>query len=442
MKNFATLSILLASTALLSACSGDEKEIILSGDRIDIMGNSVTEIKPEAKAKKTQFVLTREVRNADWLQSGGRPGHNMHHIALGEKVHKSWRKSVGTARANAGGLLFAPVVKDGVIYAVDADGDMMALKLSNGKKVWKTSIETTESEAQEYSAALAIDENNLIATTSSGEVIAYNTANGEEVWRTNVGVPVRSAPSVALGKLFVIGHNNTLFALDSQTGRLLWTHNGMEERLALFGGGAPAVDVQKKAVLVPYSSGEIYALDVETGRYLWHDALSVASSNANLYSTLVDVEASPVVSENIAYAVNHNGMLAAFYVPNGRRLWSKDMSATQMPWVSGNVMYVVTDAGELVCLNRIDGSVRWVKKLNTLLSEDELEGGRTVWSSPMLAGKRVFVTSNKGAVVALHPLTGDVKGKLEISDGVTLAPIAVDKSLIFYTDDADIIVYK
>jgi outer membrane protein assembly factor BamB len=261
----------------------------------------------------------------------------------------------------------------------------------------------------------------------------------DETWRTSVAVPVRSAATVALGKVFVIGHNNTFFALNAETGRLAWTHSSIEERLALFGGGSAAVDVEQNVVLVPYSSGEIYAIDAKTGRHLWSDALSVSKSS-DLYSSLIDIEAAPVISEKIAYAINHNGALNAYYMPNGRKLWSKEMSATQMPWIAGNVMYVTTDTGEISCINRVDGKVRWVKKLSDTVKQPE--NGKLVWSAPILAGKRIFVTSNTGQVIVLHPVSGEIKGQLNLKSSVTLPPLVVNNTLVFYTDDARIITFK
>ncbi|MFP3435177.1 PQQ-binding-like beta-propeller repeat protein, partial [Paraburkholderia sp. SIMBA_061] len=80
-----------------------------------------------------------------------------------------------------------------------------------------------------------------------------------------------SAPMVSDGTVYVANVLNEGFALDAATGQERWRHTGLLEATGLLGGASPSVTTG--AVLMPYTSGEIYALRPESGRVLWSDSL-------------------------------------------------------------------------------------------------------------------------------------------------------------------------
>ena len=103
----------------------------------------------------------------------------------------------------------------------------------------------------------------LYASTGYAQVLALDPADGKVIWRSGVGAPVRSAPTVADGRVFAVTVENELVVLAADDGRRLWTHNGIPETAGLLGGASPAVEGE--VVVAAYSSGEIFALTVETG---------------------------------------------------------------------------------------------------------------------------------------------------------------------------------
>ena len=73
-------------------------------------------------------------------------------------------------------------------------------------------------------AGLALDNGMLFASTGAGYVVALDAKNGREIWRTRLTSPVRSAPAVYGGRLYVLTSDNKLVALAEDDGRILWQH--------------------------------------------------------------------------------------------------------------------------------------------------------------------------------------------------------------------------
>jgi outer membrane protein assembly factor BamB len=431
------LTALIVSLAL-TGCSKAPKEK-LKGKRIDILFNQViVEVNP--LLANVDVEIPPEINMPFWPQTYGNAAHYPQHVKLPKKVTETWTKSIGKGSGDNRSLLNPPIVGENAIFTLNTEGELVARSTHKGKVLWEAELEVEEEEQLSFSGGLALGEH-LYVTAGSGDVMAYNPQTGEKVWQISVGSPIRSAPTLAEGKLFILTYDNHTYALSTEDGSLLWTHSSIEESLAILGGAAPAV--ADGIVIVPYSSGEIYALRTTDGRYLWHDSLSL-NVGGDPFSSLVDIEASPVIADSIVYAVNHNGQLTAFHLGTGRRLWNTAISATQTPWVAGNMIYIVTDNNTLVALHRQRGQVKWIADLVNILekaSNKEIDKN-TIWAGPILAGNRLIVNTSTGYALSFAPDTGKPLSAVALDDGSELPPVSASGSLYFLTTDGEISAYR
>lgn len=422
---------------VLVGCSGKEKAAPLTGDRVDIFERAST-IAATPGALLLPFDLPESVNNADWPQAGGIPSHSPMHVALPEQVKRAWTQDVN---GDSTGPLNSPVVGGGRLFAMASGKGIVAMDAKTGKQLWEKEISLVDDDDDKtFSGGLAAAGDKLVITTATGDVLALASANGAEQWRINVGSPVRAAPTVAAGLVFVVSVDNKISAISLERGALVWTHNGIEESLALLGGAAPAV--ADGLVAVAYSSGEIYVLNATDGKYVWHDQLS-GSLSRQFFVDLVDIEADPVIANGVLYVMNLNGRLMAYELANGRRLWAQQVASSQMPWVAGTGIYVLTDDGQMVGINRRDGSIRWVTPLVQFLPKDEQDEKRS-WSGPIFAGNRLIVASSDGFALSLNPDNGKrlLSVQLFDDDGVQVPPIVAGGSLYFLTTAGKVVSFR
>jgi outer membrane protein assembly factor BamB len=276
-----------------------------------------------------------------------------------------------------------------------------------------------------HGGGVAFDRGRLFATTGYGDVFALDAADGKMFWKRNIGVPLRAAPTVADGRVFVISYDNQLSALNDADGELIWAHVGIPEDAGLVGNASAAVEGD--IVIAPYSSGEIFAMRVENGRVLWSDQLiRVAGATALA-----------VLDRGVVIAISHAGRMVAIDARTGERIWDLDIAGIETPWVAGDFVYVVTTSAEVVCVSRRDGRVRWVTQLQRF-EDPEARDEPILWSGPILASDRLILTSSNGIAVAISPYDGHLLGQMELPDGVTVPPIIADGVLYVLTDDADL----
>jgi outer membrane protein assembly factor BamB len=440
--NFSRFVILASVCTLLASCvsnpfSGDEdKKPKLTGERLDVtMGPSSLTATPGADAQS--FAIPQPVALENWAQTGGNAAHNVGHAAMPASVVRAWSEDIGSGNSDDAQIINQPVVHSGRVFSIDTSGQVTALAADSGKKLWSVKLPLKEKEQAKLGGGLAVEGDLLFITTGGGEVYALTASTGKQVWKVALAVALRAAPTVDGERVFVLAQDNHLFVLSALDGALVWTHSGMEEGLSLMSAAAPAVS--NGVVAVAYSSGELYVLRETDGRYLWHDTLSALYSGQDPESMVAGIAASPVIADGIVYAVGVNGGVVAYGLMNGQRYWKTPINSSQMPWVAGMQMFVLTDKGELACLNRKDGSIRWVTDLNANLPKAK---NSRIWSGPVLAGDRIIVASNDGYALSLIPETGKRKAATEIDKGVAVSPVVAGNGLYFLTVNGKLVAFR
>ena len=435
--------ILAAAVALLGGCDtvkswfAEEEIPPLPGERISVLLHQQT-LAPDPKVAAERIVLPPPTVNADWPQAGGYANHAMHHIGVAEGLARAWGVDIGEGADDAERFVSSPIVAKGGVFAMDTGTNVSAFVAETGERLWRAELTPEDEDDGHIGGGLAYESGRVVATTGFAQVIALDAASGAEIWRRDLGSPMRTPPTLRGGRVFAVTVDNKLNVLDAANGDTLWTHTGIAEIASILGGGSPAVD--GGVVVVPYSSGELVALKVETGRVLWTDSLA-AVKRTDVVSTLAHIRGRPIIDRGRVIAISHGGLMVAIDLRSGRRLWDKEIGGLESPWVVGDYIYVMSNDGELIGLSRDDGRVYWVRQLPRW---EDIKNKRNpiLWSGPILVSDRLIVAGSKGEALAISPYSGQILGKVEMPDNVSVAPIAANGSVYFLSDNAELVAYR
>ena len=432
-----TICAVLA-TLLLAGCSGwfgGSEEPPLPGERIDLLATIGATVADETVAG-IEIRLPEPVENPEWPQDGGVPGHAMPHLAIGESPTVVWRADVGRGTGGDTWLLAQPVIAGGRIFTMDSGAEVRALNADTGELLW--SRELSSGDDGILGGGLGVAGNRLYATTGFGQVVALDTASGQEVWRKSLDGPIRAAPTIRDGRIFVVTIANELFALSADDGRQLWNHAGLTEVAGLVGGAAPAVD--RGVVVAPFSSGEAVALRAENGRVVWTESLT-SLRRADAVTSLAHIRGRPVIDGGLVYVVGHSRRTVAIDFRTGTRLWEASVGGFHGPWSAGDFVYVMTREAELVCLTRSGGLVRWVTRLPRYEDEEDREDP-IFWAGPVLAGNHLFVAGSTGELLSISPASGEIVDRTRLPGAVLIPPSVARKTLYLLTEDAELVALR
>lgn len=436
---------ILVGTALalsLSGCgigdwfSGDESGPQLPGNRISVL-QLEQQLEPDPQIAQRPVDLPEPRVNTDWAQPGGNVTNSPGHLALPANLREAWRVSVEGSSSNAR-LLSGPVVANGRVYVLDTEYDLHAIDEASGRVLWTSNMKREDKDDEAVGGGVAVGDGRVFVTTGFGVVNAVDPDNGQVIWRQPIAGPIRAAPTVDGGRVFVVTIDNQFVVLAAENRALQWVHTGILETAALLGASSAAVD--NDIVFVPYSSGELFALRVENGRQAWQENLAAIRRGASL-AGLADIRGRPVVDRGLVFALSHSGRMAAVDVRTGQRVWEQDIGGINTPWVAGDWVFVLSNDNQLIALTRDTGRVRWISQLDRY-EDPEDRDDPVYWTGPILAGGRLLLTNSIGQLVEVSPETGEVRQRTELPDAVNVQPVVANNTLFVLTEDGDLIAYR
>lgn len=441
VKHYFSIIGLLILALLLSSCgvsSADNSRDSIEGDRIPVL-TFEQEISVDPALTNLRVTLPQPYINENWEQPGGNVYHQMQHLAVGDAPERLWSRDIGAGSTGRKALVSQPVIKDGVLYAIDSDAKISALNAETGRVIWDVKYDMeNETDMLSYGGGVTVGENALFFVNGYGHFGALSLSDGNEIWLEDMGVPMRGAPTYSDGRVFAVTHDNHIYAMDADTGDIIWDEVGIAENEGLAGNASPAI--VDNTVIVPYSSGEVYAMRVENGRVLWTDTLN-RQGQLTAMSSLRDIDGHPVVYDGLVYLISHSGRMVAVNLRTGVRIWEQNYGSQHTPWVVGEYIYIVTTNSEVICITRREGRVRWITQLERFQDPD-IRKEPVHWYGPVVAGDRVIVTSSHGYALSLSPYTGDVIGGIDLPDYSSMGPIVSNETLYFYLSDGEIIALR
>ena len=137
------------------------------------------------------------------------------------------------------------------------------------------------------------------------------------------GGPLRGAPTVANGAIYVMSQDNQIYSLKEDDGSTNWSQAASLEIAGVFGSASPAVG--QGTVVAGFSSGELNAYRYENGREVWQDALQRTSIRTSV-SSLNDIDADPVIDSGQVIAVGQGGRMVALDLITGQRQWELNIA--------------------------------------------------------------------------------------------------------------------
>lgn len=430
-------------SAGLAACDtgwlGDDKERPpLPGERISVLDFG-KDLRPEETGSIASFAAGDMWQNDTWPQAGGYPSHAMQNLALSTKqLQKIWTASIGQGTRSKLPLTAQPVVAGKSIFTLDTDATLSAFNTDDGKKRWSLDVRDPNEEDPVISGGISIADGFVYVTAGYDEIVSVDAAKGEIKWRAKLSSPSRAAPTVIGNRVFVTTLGNSILALDTSNGSVLWEFSGMGQNTGLIGAASPAATADM--VIPAFSSGEVYALRAGNGSVAWSDNLASTLRLGGL-GALSDIRGLPVIDNNVVYAISFGGKFAAIDMLTGARIWQKEISGAKTPWVAGNRIFLISSESQIIGIDKESGTVLWVSQLARFKDKEE-KTGPIIWNGPIMGGGRLMAFSSDGRIAEIDPEKGTLIREWNNGEDMRVSPLIAGGILYVLAEDGTLIAYK
>jgi outer membrane protein assembly factor BamB len=434
-------TLALALVLGLSGCGvfsgGDKKITPTVGNRTPILSR-IESAKVDPALSGVAVVLPPAQANAEWAQAGGTAGKSAGHLALGDNLSQAWTATVAGSSPRRR-LAAAPVIGDGKLFVADTNGVVHAFDAQTGGKIWSQVAEVGgDLRAANFGGGVSYDAGRVYATNGIGEVVALDANTGAQIWKVKPAGPLRGAPTLAFGSVYVMSQDNQVIGLSAADGKLQWNESGATAQTGLFGVGSPAA--AQGTVIAGFSSGELVAYRYENGRTLWADALARTSISTEV-GALSDIDADPIIDSGRVYALGQGGRMAAYELVTGQRIWELNLAGVSTPAVAGEWIFTLTDDARLLAIARGNGRVRWITDLGRWRNVEKKKDP-IFWTGPVLAGNNLWVANSEGQIYRVSVGEGSASLFQTVEEPISQAPVVANGTLYILDEGGTIHAYR
>tara|TARA_E500000178_G_C17024451_1_gene757248 strand:- start:47 stop:1369 length:1323 start_codon:yes stop_codon:yes gene_type:complete len=427
MKKTVKYFFFLISIVVLTGCGTREflgfekKKIKLPGKRIAILKEENNENIPILKSK-IEVVLDESSTTSDWLQSNSSANHlSINHLSDSKlEVFKTLVSGKGETKNSK--ILTQPVIYKNNIFFLDAKSNVISFDLIEKRIIWKKNISSEGEKNHDIGGGLAIYKDTLIINSPYRQIISLDIESGEVIWVKDIESALRSSPTIYDNKLLSLTLGNKLYALNAESGDLLWEHQGLFNNTTLM--SSPKVAIDENIVIVPYSNGDFFALNLNNGREIWRNSF-IDLEVKETTNTFTDIDAFPVIKRDMVFMTSAVGKLSAINKKTGNKFWTKDIFSTQTPAVNGNNIFIINKNKELICLNIIDGGVKWSLNIDEGLSDQY----RYRWMAPILINSKLIIVGGEKKLIIIDPFNGSILSIKKMPSFPTTSPLVVGGKL-------------
>lgn len=198
------------------------------------------------------------------------------------------------------------------------------------------------------------------------------------LWRYTERPLLEFPPIFVGGKLYAVNNSGHVFALDANTGKVLW-----ERRIGRLNASSPTY-YKHRLYIVNLVPGHIVKLDAKTGKIIWKHLLPGRA------------ESSPVVVDGSVYFGCENGQLFSLSTRNGHVRWATTLGGPvkSAPAYYGGILYVGDYGGDMNAVVAKTGALKW--QTGSLGQGFGTSG--EFYSTPAVAFGRVYAGNNDDRV--------------------------------------------
>ncbi len=231
-----------------------------------------------------------------------------------------WRYETG------GPVYSSPTPYYSYVFFGSDDGHLHAVNIATGRAIWKVN-----SHGPIRSSPLVTDKA-IIFGTEEGYIFSIDTKSKTN-WQFQARRSVISSPALSEGMIFAGSMDNTVYALDENSGWAVWRARTNRPIIS-----SPIV--KDTTVFIGSADGKLYALDIYTGRQIW------------AWETEGQVASSPAIFEDAVYFGSTDGYVYSLTTKKGQLRWKykTDGHVISSPVISNRVVYIGSSDHHLYAL--------------------------------------------------------------------------------------------
>jgi outer membrane protein assembly factor BamB len=327
-------------------------------------------------------------------------------LCLDQKTGKEiWKHEypVKYAISYPAGPRCTPLVHEGKLYTLGAEGNLFCFEADSGKILWCKDLKAaykTKAALWGFAAHPLIDGKKLI-TLVGGEgshVVAFDKDTGAELWKagnqSDQGYCAVLITEAAGKRQMIVAAPKAVYSVNPETGEPYWT--------------TPYTSDSGCVIMTPVRYGDYVFVGGYQGKNL---LLKLTADKPGVEVVWKDkkgfgmspVSVQPFLQEGILYGYDDNGHMYGVELPSGKRLWDESGpvggtpkgSETAFIVKNGDRFVFFAETGHIVLGKLTAKGYEETDRAKVIEQTNNAFGRKVVWCAPAYADKKMYVRNDK-----------------------------------------------
>ncbi|MFC2063747.1 PQQ-binding-like beta-propeller repeat protein [Chloroflexota bacterium] len=259
-------------------------------------------------------------------------------------------------------LFYAPPVltDDGQLIVSGYDSVLYSINPANGNENW-----IFEGATDRWIGSVAVSSDLIFAPSADFNLYALDLQGNLE-WSFETDASIWSQPVVGDGLVYVASFDSTIYALETETGKLAWSK-------VLDGAVLGSLTLGENGLVFATTLGEsIYALNPINGSIEWSSSLTGF------------IWSGPVQGNGSVFVGDSQGKFFSLDVMTGKENWSIQPNGAILgtPLVMQELVIFGTESGSLVAVD-YTGKTKWTRIFTGMMYSNPVLAGDLIVAAPL-----------------------------------------------------------
>jgi outer membrane protein assembly factor BamB len=297
------------------------------------------------------------------------------------------------------------------------------------KLIWKKNYYSKSEKKLKPILQFANNGKTLVVADNIAKYFALDINTGELLWSKNNLAPFNSQIKIFKDKFFIIDFSNTLRCFSLKNGEELW--NIRTENSLIRSQKKLSMVIVNDLIYFKNSIGDISAVDINEGELLWQ----LPTQSSLIYEAAFSLETSDLITDgNTLFFSNNKNQFFSIDLGTGSFNWENQVNSSLRPSLVGNYIFTVSLEGYLIVIEKNSGNIIRVTDVFNNFKKKKRDKIKPVGF--IIGTNNIYLSTDNGRLMVIDIKSGRTKSILKIDNDKISRPHVIDKDLYVVKENA------
>ena len=299
----------------------------------------------------------------------------------------------------------------------------------DSRLIWKKNYYSKSQKKQKPILLFGSNEKTLIVVDNITKYYALDINTGELLWSKNNVVPFNSQLKTYKNKFFIIDFENTLRSYSIKNGAEIW--NIRTENSLIRSQKKLSIVILNKKIYFNNSLGDLSAVDIESGELLWQSP----TRSSLVYDDGFFLKTSDIIADkNNLYFSNNKNEFFSIDIDNGTLNWKQKINSDLRPTLIDNYIFTVSLEGYLIVMEKLSGNI--IRSTDIFKNFKPKKRSKIQPVGFIVGVNNIYLTTDNGRLLVIDITTGTTSSILKIDNDKISRPFVLNKNLYIIKDNS------